>query len=183
MARYFTGGEDADEAVSEALIFTLMYDEADSVVHELLQAGLENPEQIRGMALVIDAAAMVRPGSGTENAAGAPDRAGSGSMGTGNTLITCIITRGQADEIMLVARQAGARGGTILGARGTGTEDDVKFFGISLTSEKEMLLIVARNDEVLPSILESICALPIFIEPGGGIVYTTPVEEFFVLGS
>jgi len=82
---------------------------------------------------------------------------------------------------MSVARQAGARGGTILGARGTGTEDDVKFFGISLAPEKEMLLIVAHKDHAR-AIVEAVCRLPIFSEPGGGIVFTTPVEEFFTLG-
>jgi len=181
MAEYFTGGDNVHEAVTEALIFTLMYDEADSVVQEVLRASLENPEHIRGMALVIDAAAMVRPGSGMKNEEGALERAGSERMSTGNTLITCIITHGQADEIMRMARQVGARGGTILNALGTGTEDDVKFFGISLAPEKEMLLIVARNDHV-QAILDAVCGLEIFSEPGGGIVYTTPVEEFFVLG-
>jgi nitrogen regulatory protein PII len=183
MAQYFADDDHADEAVTEALIFTLMYDDADSVVQEVLRASLEDPEHINGMALVIDAAAMMRPGDGAENARSALERAGSERMGTGNTLITCIITRGLADEIMRAARQAGAGGGTILGARGTGTEDDVKFFGISVAPEKEMLLIVARDDHVLPAILDAVCTLPVFSEPGGGIVYTTPVEEFFILGS
>ena len=182
LAKYFTGGENADEAVSEALLFTLMYgDEADGVVQEVLRAGLEKPEQISGLALVLDAAAFVRPGNGAKNAESAPERAGSENMRIGNILITCIITHGQASEIMSVARQAGARGGTILNARGTGTEDDVKFFGISLAPEKEMLLIVAHADHS-QEVLEAVCRLPIFSEPGGGIVYTTPVEEFFTLG-
>jgi len=181
MAQYFTGGDNADEDVTETLIFTLMHDEADRVVQEVIQAGLENPKHISGMALVLDASSMVRPGGGTNNAESAPMRAGSEPMSTGNTLITCIITSGIAGKIMSVARQAGARGGTILNARGTGTEDDVKFFGISLAPEKEMLLIVAHNDNT-QAILEAVCTLPIFNEPGGGIVYTTPVEKFFILG-
>jgi len=185
MAKYFAGDDKAGDEISEALIFTLMYEEADSVVQEVLRAGLEDPENMKGMALVIDAAALLRPGQkhGVKNAEGAPERAGSKGMGMGTTLITCIITRGYADELMKAARQAGARGGTILGARGTGTEDDVKFFGISLAPEKEILLIVASDDETLPAILEAVGSLPIFSEPGGGIVYTTPVEEFFILGS
>lgn len=181
MAEHFTGGDNVYEAVTEALIFTLLYDEVDSVVQEVLQASLEHPENIRGMALVIDAAAMVRPGSEMKNEEGAPERAGRERMNTGNALITCIITHGQADEIMKVARQVGARGGTILSALGTGTEDDVRFFGISLAPEKEMLLIVAQHDQV-QAILDAVCRLDIFSEPGGGIVYTTPVEEFFLLG-
>jgi nitrogen regulatory protein PII len=176
--RSFLGGGGEEEA--EALL-TLMLDEADGVVREVLRAGLEDPEHVRGLALVLDAAAMVRPGGGTKNAEGAPERAEGESMNSGNILITCIITHGQADEIMSVARQAGARGGTILNARGTGTEDDVKFFGISLAPEKEMLLIVAQSDQA-QALVESVCRLPIFSEPGGGIVFTTPVEEFFYLG-
>ena len=182
LAQYFTGGDNADEAVTEALLFTLMYDdESDNVVREVLRAGLENPEQISGLALVLDATAFVRPENRTKNEGRAPERAGSKDMRTGNILITCIITHGQAGEIMSVARQAGARGGTILNARGTGTEDDVKFFGISLAPEKEMLLIVAGADHA-QDVLEAVCNLPIFSEPGGGIVYTAPVEEFFTLG-
>jgi len=186
MAQYCTGDDNADGGPTKALIFTLMHDEADSVVQELLRASLEDPGHINGMALLLDATAMVRPGNGMENAESAPRRAGGERMSTGNTtgsttLITCIITHGQAGEIMNVARQAGARGGTILNARGTGTEDDVKFFGISLAPEKEMLLIAAHNDHV-QAILEAVCTLPIFSEPGGGIVYTTPVEEIFTLG-
>jgi nitrogen regulatory protein PII len=177
VGRSFIGdGEEEAEA-----LLTLMYDEADGVVREVLRAGLEDPEHIRGLALVLDAAAMVRPGGVIENAESAPERAGGNGMESGNTLITCIITHGQADEIMSVARQAGARGGTILNARGTGTEDDVKFFGISLAPEKEMLLIVAQSDHA-QAVVESVCRLPIFSEPGGGIVFTTPVDEFFYLG-
>jgi len=42
LAQYFTGGDNADEAVTEALLFTLMYDdESDNVVREVLRAGLE----------------------------------------------------------------------------------------------------------------------------------------------
>lgn len=103
------------------------------------------------------------------------------TMDTDNILITCIATHGQADEIMSVARQAGARGGTVLGARGTGTEDDVKFFGISLVPQKEVLLIVAQSDQV-QAILDAVCGMSIFSEPGSGIVYTTPVYTFRVLG-
>ena len=102
-------------------------------------------------------------------------------MNSDNTLITCIATYGHADEIMGVARQAGARGGTILGAHGTGTEEDVKFFGISLVQQKEIILIVAQNDQV-QAILDAVCGMNIFETPGSGIIYTSPVDQFRVFG-
>ena len=64
-------------------------------------------------------------------------------MPSGYKLITVIVNSGYADDVMAVAKKAGASGGTILGARGTGTEEDVKFFGITLVPEKEILLIVS----------------------------------------
>lgn len=102
-------------------------------------------------------------------------------MTTDHTLITCIATHGHADEIMSVARQAGAKGGTVLGARGTGTEDDVKFFGISLVPQKEILLIVVESGQV-QAILDAVCEMSIFSEPGSGVVYTSPVDDFCILG-
>jgi nitrogen regulatory protein PII len=99
-------------------------------------------------------------------------------MNADNFLITCIIERGRADEVMKVARQAGARGGTILPARGTGTSEDKKFLGISvMPAEKEMLLIVAGHDQLQP-ILDAIYKMPIFNKPGGSVVYSAPLHSF-----
>lgn len=181
MARYFTGGPCVNEEVSEALIVSIMHEEADDVTQALIKASLEDPEHINGLALVIEATALMRMGSMMENAQSAPYGVGSEKMDTTNTLITCIITHGQADEIMSLAREAGARGGTIVNARGTGTEEDVTFFGISLVPEKEMLLIVAAKDTA-QKILEAVGQLPVFNKPGGGIVFTTPVEKLITLG-
>jgi nitrogen regulatory protein PII len=103
-------------------------------------------------------------------------------MDINNFLITCIIARGEADKVMSVARQAGARGGTILPARGTGTEDDRKFLGIPMMlAEKEVLLIVANCDQ-LPAIVDAIRnKLSSYkkIKGSSNVVYTTPIGDFF----
>ena len=78
--------------------------------------------------------------------------------------------------------QAGARGGTILGARGTGTEEDVKFFGISLSPEKEFLLIISEN-AATDAILQALGSQPVFSEPGGGIVFTANIERYISLNA
>jgi nitrogen regulatory protein PII len=102
-------------------------------------------------------------------------------MESGYLLLTAIVNTGCADDVMAEARKAGARGGTILTARGTGTEEDVKFFGITLVPEKEVLLIVAEK-EGAESVLAAMRSVPVLREPGGGIVYTQNVEQFIVLG-
>ena len=43
-------------------------------------------------------------------------------------LICVIVNAGYADDVMNAARTAGATGGTVINARGTGREEDVKLF-------------------------------------------------------
>jgi hypothetical protein len=96
-------------------------------------------------------------------------------------MISIIVNRGYADDIMNAARKAGAKGGTILNARGTGKPDDEKFFGITIVPEKEEVIILA-DAETAPAIREAIAALPCLTTPGIGIMFTTPVAEFMTLG-
>jgi nitrogen regulatory protein PII len=98
-------------------------------------------------------------------------------MEPNNTMITFIVNHGEAYDIMTAARKAGAKGGTIVNAHGTSKEEDIKFFGMSLMSEKEMLLIVAEQD-LAQKILHAVKDLPVFKKPGGGIIYTTEVNRF-----
>jgi nitrogen regulatory protein PII len=79
---------------------------------------------------------------------------------------------------MSAARAAGARGGTIVNARGTGTQEDETFFGICLSPEKEMLLIVADSGEV-PVIFDVLKSQPAFNQCGAGIIFTLNIEEIF----
>ncbi len=62
-------------------------------------------------------------------------------------LIIAISERGYTDDIMEAARSVGARGGTVIHAKGTGSEHARKFLGISIAEEKEMTLIVAAAEE------------------------------------
>ena len=45
-------------------------------------------------------------------------------------MISVIVNKGYADDVMAAARRAGAGGGTVINARGTAREDDEKFFGV-----------------------------------------------------
>ncbi len=62
-------------------------------------------------------------------------------------LIVVICEKGHTDEVMAAAREAGAGGGTILHAKGTGAEFAEKFYGITLAEEKELLFIVAKVEQ------------------------------------
>lgn len=159
-------------------VIILMWDEAESVVASVVDRMAEGPEQRRGVAVMMDAPkAFTRLGF---SFGPAPVDKG-GSMKSGFMMIVSITNHGEAESLMHVARKAGARGGTIINARGTGTEDDTKYFGISLVPEKEILIILseaARTD----GILEALGSQPLFSEPGGGIIFATEVERFIPLG-
>jgi len=61
-------------------------------------------------------------------------------------LIIAVANEGYADSIMDAARAAGAGGGTVVHAKGTGSKNPEKFFHVSLASEKEMVLIVSKKE-------------------------------------
>ena len=72
-------------------------------------------------------------------------------------LIMVIANEGYSDIIMDAARGAGAGGGTVLKAKGTGAEYSEKFFGFSIASEKEMHLLVTPaqgRNAIMKAIME-----------------------------
>ena len=66
---------------------------------------------------------------------------------TERELLIVMSEQGCSELVMDAARSAGARGGTVIHARGTGMERAERFLGISLASEKDVILIVVRTEE------------------------------------
>ena len=66
---------------------------------------------------------------------------------TKHELIVVISNQGYSNLVMDAARSAGAGGGTVLHAKGTGMERAESFFGVSLASEKEMIFIVTKTGQ------------------------------------
>lgn len=92
-------------------------------------------------------------------------------------LIVCIINNGYADLVMQAAKNEGARGGTIFHARGTGSSDAEKFFGIKVSPEKEVVFIVAYSD-IKDNIISAIYKDAGLNTKGQGIVFTLPISDF-----
>ena len=65
---------------------------------------------------------------------------------TDHQLIIVITEPGYTNMVMDAARSAGAYGGTVIHAKGTGMELAEKFMGVSLASEKELVLIVTKTE-------------------------------------
>ena len=89
-------------------------------------------------------------------------------------LLTVIADRGNVDVVMDAARKAGATGGTVLSAKGTGAEM-AKFFGVAISEEKEMIHIVARRDG-RDAIMKAVMEKAGRDTPAHGVIFSLPVE-------
>lgn len=90
--------------------------------------------------------------------------------------IFTIVERGQAEAVMDAATAAGARGGTIINARGSGIHETSKLFAMEIEPEKEIVMIIAETaqaDAITSAIRESLR----IDEPGRGIIFTASVSQ------
>ena len=91
-------------------------------------------------------------------------------------VIFAIVNAGEAEDAMNVAREVGARGGTIISGRGVAREDEAAFFGITIHAEKELLMIVVEKsirDEVLHALYKHMG----MHQKAQGIVFSLPVSD------
>jgi hypothetical protein len=106
----------------------------------------------------------------------ATDREGGQRMGDiKNDLIISIINQGYSDEFMTAAREAGATGGTIINARGLAHEGPVKFFGVSVQDEKEIILMLIGRDKTLP-IMQAISRSYGITTKAAGLIFSLPAD-------
>jgi len=91
-------------------------------------------------------------------------------------VIFAIVNAGFAEEAMDVAREQGARGGTILNARGVAKEDAAAFFGITIHAEKEILMMVVEK-EIRDKVLNALYKEMGMGKKAQGIAFSLPVSD------
>ncbi len=95
----------------------------------------------------------------------------------GYKLVAAIVPKGAAGKVMDAAREAGAEGGTIILARGTGVHDTrSRFLGISLSVEREILLVLLEPQR-MREVKDAIMRAGKLNEPGRGIAFVLSVDE------
>lgn len=97
------------------------------------------------------------------------------------SLILVVVNQGYTGQVMAAARSAGATGGTVVHSRGMGHEDAEKFLGISIQSEKEIVLI-ACNREDKQNIMLAIKEEAGLRTPSRGIILSLPVDSMMGIG-
>ena len=93
-------------------------------------------------------------------------------------LIVAFVEDSKTDELMEAAREAGATGCTIINnARGEGIKETKTFLGLTLTTQRDVLLLLVEQ-HLSRHILEHIAEVGEFDEtPGTGIAVLLDVED------
>ncbi|MDR2629907.1 MAG: hypothetical protein LBC60_03185 [Spirochaetaceae bacterium] len=95
-------------------------------------------------------------------------------------LIVAIVNQGYSDEFMTVAREAGAGGGTVINARGLAHRGPVKFFGVSVQDEKEVIIIIAGRERKA-AIMQAVSQAYGITTAAAGIIFSLPVDHVISL--
>jgi len=163
------------------IVFTLLKRQEVSRVLNALAHFREKKRLNSGIAMLIDVPDMLSHLTDGEKGEIEMKETPNNNNIESSTLIVSIVNKGFADEIMDTLRKEGATGGTIINGSGTGKEEDVKFFGVQLVPEKELLLVVVEKNKT-QHILKTIQSIPLLAEPGTGIAFCIDVEKFITLG-
>jgi nitrogen regulatory protein PII len=95
-------------------------------------------------------------------------------------VITIIVDKGKAENVIDAAVKAGSKGGTIINARGSGIHETSKLFSMSIEPEKEIVLIISERSGT-EAIIDSIREDLKIEEPGNGIIYVQQVSSAYGL--
>lgn len=90
--------------------------------------------------------------------------------------IYVIVNKGEAEDVMEYAQDAGAQGGTIIQARGAGNAESRTVFHMDIVPEKEIILIITEKEHS-QTIIDTISERLHIEEPNKGILFVTDLNE------
>ena len=91
-------------------------------------------------------------------------------------LLITIVIEGYAEKVMNVAKKCGANGGTVIKGREIGSKSGFKFFNVQVEPEKDILLIVCKDEDknkIMEGILEKYGANT----EAKGLCITLPIDN------
>ncbi len=91
-------------------------------------------------------------------------------------LVLCIVNTGFSETVMDAAKEVGARGGTVIHARGTANKEAEQFFNITIQPDKEIVLILVPA-EIKDDVLHAIYRTAGLKSEGQGIAFSLAVDD------
>ena len=97
-------------------------------------------------------------------------------------VILCIVNAGYSDVVMDAAREEGARGGTVIHARGTDNKEAEKYFHITIQPDKEIVMILVPTS-IKDAVLHALYRNAGLKTDGQGIAFSLPVNDVVGISS
>ncbi len=93
-------------------------------------------------------------------------------------VITVIVDKGKAEDVIESASKAGSKGGTIINGRGSGIHETSKLFSMDIEPEKEIVMILSEADmtEAIVSMIRQDLDVD---SPGKGIIFVQDVNKTY----
>ncbi len=92
--------------------------------------------------------------------------------------IFVIVDRGNAKEVVDAANESGAKGATVINARGSGIHETSKLFAFDIEPEKEIVMILVKRD-ITEEVTKAIKEKSSIDEAGKGIMFVQSVDEVY----
>lgn len=95
-------------------------------------------------------------------------------------VITTVVAKGKGEDVIDAATKVGSKGGTIVNARGAGTNETSSLFSMIIEPERELVLILSESsltEKIVSSIKEALhmdC-------PGNGVIFVQDVNKAYGL--
>lgn len=90
-------------------------------------------------------------------------------------MILCIVNAGFSETVMDSAKEVGARGGTVIHARGTANKSAEQLFHITIQPDKEIVMILVPA-EIKDDVLHAVYRSAGLKSDGQGIAFSLPVD-------
>lgn len=166
------------EATEKAVIFSVLTDENFQKTKKSLQKKLQIDAPGGGIAFIVPFSSIGGKKALQFFTAGQDfqKEEESALKDTTYELVIVIANQGYIEMVMDAARGAGAYGGTVIHARGTGMEQAEKFMGVSLAAEKEMIFIVAKKEQK-NDIMKAVMEQAGLDTKAKSIVFSLPVTD------
>lgn len=103
------------------------------------------------------------------------NRIGGETMDNEYAMILAFVDQGFSEEVMSAAKPAGATGGTVFHSRRVGSEEAMKFWGITIQEEREIVIILSKKQDKM-AIMKAIGEKCGSHSEAHGIVVSVPVD-------
>lgn len=90
-------------------------------------------------------------------------------------LIVTIVLEGHLEQVMNAAKKAGATGGTVIRGRGLGNKEAVKFLGLELEPERDVVLNIV-DEKIKKEVMEEITKAVGIKTKGKGVCISLPID-------